>query len=221
MTRIALIHALSHSVQPINKAFESLWPEAELMNLLDDSLSSDLARIGSLDHEMHRRFSALSAYVISTGAEGILFTCSAFGQCIENVASAYPSIPVLKPNEAMIKEIQAGTGKLGLIATFGPTLRSMPQEFTDEVELECSLVPGALEALERGDVQEHDRLIVIEAIKLRDNGCARLALAQFSMARARMVVQEATGLHVSTTVESAIWAMRTRLSTGLRIPGSG
>ena len=211
MTRIALIHALSHSVQPINSAFESLWPAAVRMNLLDDSLSADLAKIGSLDQVMDRRFAALSAYALSTGAEGILFTCSAFGQCIERVAAAYPNIPVLKPNEAMITEIQSGTGKLGLIATFRPTLNSMPQEFPKDVELECSLADGALEALERGDGVEHDRLISEEARKLRDNGCVRLALAQFSMARARALCQDATGLEVSTTIDSAIRAIRKRI----------
>lgn len=39
--RIALIHALAHSVRPINEAFEQLWPDCRRMNLLDDSLSAD------------------------------------------------------------------------------------------------------------------------------------------------------------------------------------
>ena len=34
--RIALIHALRHSPPPIEAAFARLWPEAVLMNLLDD-----------------------------------------------------------------------------------------------------------------------------------------------------------------------------------------
>ena len=44
--RIALIHALSHSVAPINEEMERAWPEALRMNLQDDSLSADLARSG-------------------------------------------------------------------------------------------------------------------------------------------------------------------------------
>ncbi len=46
--RIALIHALRHSPGPIAAAFAELWPEPTLMNLLDDSLSADLARDGAL-----------------------------------------------------------------------------------------------------------------------------------------------------------------------------
>jgi aspartate/glutamate racemase len=211
MKRIALIHALSHSVGPINTAFASLWPEAVRMNVLDDSLSADLAKAGELDTAMDQRFATLAAYALSTGADGILFTCSAFGSCIERAAATYPEVPVLKPNEAMIEEIQHGTGKLGLIATFGPTLQSMPSEFGGKVELVCALALGALQALEQGNAAEHDQLIAAEAIKLRDQGCTRLALAQFSMARARAACQTATGLAVSTTVESAIRTIRKRL----------
>ena len=47
--RIALIHALKHSIVPIEASFAKLWPEARLMNLLDDSLSADLARDGTTD----------------------------------------------------------------------------------------------------------------------------------------------------------------------------
>jgi len=34
--RIALIHALAHSVAPINAEFDRAWPQALRMNLLDE-----------------------------------------------------------------------------------------------------------------------------------------------------------------------------------------
>ena len=74
------------------------------MNLLDDSLSADLARDGKLTDAMTERFLALGRYAASTGADAILFTCSAFGPCIEAVARAHAPMPVLKPNEAMIEQ---------------------------------------------------------------------------------------------------------------------
>ncbi|CAN7345381.1 aspartate/glutamate racemase family protein [Variovorax sp. LjRoot84] len=216
MTRIALIHALSHSVAPINAAFARDWPEAQLMNLLDDSLSADLARGGrGLDEAMHERFQLLAQYAVDTGAMGILFTCSAFGPCIEAVARRHAAMPVLKPNEAMVAEAAeaaAGAGKLGLIATFQPTLDSMPPEFPAGVELELALAEGALDALNGGDAARHDALIAKQASALRDKGCTRIALAQFSMARARVACESAAGLPVLTTVDSAVRALRARLS---------
>ncbi|MBS0450917.1 MAG: arylsulfatase [Proteobacteria bacterium] len=213
MPRIALIHALAHSVAPINSAFESGWPQAQRMNLLDDSLSADLARSGQgLDEAMHARFQTLAQYAVDTGAQAILFTCSAFGPCIEAVARRHAGIPVLKPNEAMIDEAVAGaSGRLGLLATFGPTLDSMPPEFPRGFVLDPMLVQGALEALNAGDATTHDALIASAARKLAERGCTRIALAQFSMARARQACADATGLPVLTTVDSAVRALRRRL----------
>jgi len=211
MTRIALIHALSHSVAPINEAFARDWPEAVRMNLLDDSLSADLSRNGQgLDAAMHGRFQLLAQYAVDTGAQGILFTCSAFGPCIEAVARRHAGIPVLKPNEAMIDEAAQGQGRLGLIATFAPTLASMPPEFPQGMAIELALAEGALDALNAGDTQRHDALIAAQAVALRERGCTRIALAQFSMARARAACEAASGLPVLTTVDSAVRALRRR-----------
>lgn len=221
MPRIALIHALAHSVEPINIAFTQHWPEAQRMNLLDDSLSADLARnvaaggVG-LDAVMFERFARLTQYVVDTGAQGILFTCSAFGPCIEAVARMHAGIPVLKPNEAMVAEAHSaivgnGGGKLGLISTFPATLQSMPSEFPAEVVLDLALAEGALDALNQGDTATHDLLIALEAKALASRGCSHIALAQFSMARARKVCEDASGLPVLTTVDSALRALRERL----------
>ncbi len=219
MTRIALIHALAHSVAPINDAFARDWPQALRMNLLDDSLSADLARDGrGLDAAMHERFQRLAQYAVDTGAEGILFTCSAFGSCIEAVARRHAALPVLKPNEAMVEEAvqalrEAGPGaRLGLIATFAPTLASMPPEFPTGIALVPSLAEGALEALNAGDGERHDALIATQAEALRAQGCSHIALAQFSMARARAACERASGLPVLTTVDSAVRALRRRTS---------
>ncbi|RSZ32441.1 arylsulfatase [Variovorax beijingensis] len=218
MTRIALIHALSHSVAPINAAFERDWPEAVRMNLLDDSLSADLARGGKgLDAAMHERFRRLAQYAVDTGAQGILFTCSAFGPCIEAVARRHAGIPVLKPNEAMVAEAAQGQqGRLGLIATFAATLASMPPEFPPGIALEAALAEGALDALNAGDTQRHDALIAAQAVALRERGCTRIALAQFSMARARAACEAASGLPVLTTVDSAVRALRLRTDRAAR-----
>ncbi|MBP6251397.1 MAG: arylsulfatase [Rubrivivax sp.] len=213
MPRIALIHALSHSPAPINAALERDWPAAERMNLLDDSLSADLARAGALDARMTQRFLALADYAVVTGADAILFTCSAFGPCIEAVKQRQAAIPVLRPNEAMIDEavaLAAGT-PIGLLATFAPTLQSMPPEFPATAVLHTALAEEAMAALDAGDVATHDRLAVQAAMALADQGCRVIALAQFSLARARDAVAAATGLLVLTTPDSAVARLKALL----------
>jgi aspartate/glutamate racemase len=214
LPRIALIHALKHSLVPIEDAFAKLWPEATRMNLLDDSLSADLARNERLTSAMTDRFLLLGRYAAATGADAILFTCSAFGPCIEAVARAHAPMPVLKPNEAMIEQAVAkttGAGhRIGLLSTFAPTLASMPAEFPSSIDLVPKLVDGALAALDRGDRAEHDRLVVKASRELRD--CDLIALAQYSMAPTASQVAEATGLPVLTTPDSAVTKLKHALS---------
>jgi hypothetical protein len=209
--RIALIHALKHSIVPIEASFAKLWPEATLMNLLDDSLSADVARDGRLTPAMTDRFLALGRYAASTGANAILFTCSAFGPCIEAVAREQAPLPVLKPNEAMIEQAVARGHRIGLLSTFAPTLRSMPPEFPTSVEVVPKLAEGALDALDRGDRAGHDRLVVQASRDLRD--CGLIALAQYSMAPAAALVAEATKLPVLTTPDSAVIKLKQLLAT--------
>jgi maleate cis-trans isomerase len=205
--RIALIHALKHSIAPIEASFRQLWPEVRLANLLDDSLSADLARDGALTPAMTDRFLTLARYARTTGADGILFTCSAFGPCIEACARDLP-IPVLKPNEAMIEEAVALAGpraRIGLLATFAPTLQTMPAEFAavaPQVTLVPALAQAALAALDRGDAAAHDRAAADSSMALGD--CDVIALAQFSLSRAARQVAEATGKPVLTTPDSAV-----------------
>ena len=211
--RIALIHALANSVAPISEVFDRDWPEAIRMNLIDDSLSTDLARTGAgLDEAMHKRFVALGDYAVSTGAQAILFSCSAFGPCIDSVARRHAAIPVLKPNEAMIAAAVRDGRRIGLVASFAPTLQSMPAEFPPGMALEVELAAGALEDLNRGDTARHDALVVAAARRLQARGCELIALAQFSMARSAPAVRAALGLAVMTTPDSAVAALRARLS---------
>ncbi|MBR0775066.1 arylsulfatase [Bradyrhizobium diazoefficiens] len=208
--RIALIHALKHSIAPIEAAFAKAWPEARLMNLLDDSLSADLARDGVLTNAMTGRFLALGSYAAATGADAILFTCSAFGPCIDAVARAHKPMPVLKPNEAMIERAARMGQRIGLLSTFPPTLVSMPPEFPASVQVVPKLAEGALAALDRGDRATHDRLIVEASRDLRD--CDVVALAQFSIAATAPLVAEATGRPVVTTPDSAVEKLMTLLA---------
>src|SRR5436190_22861833 len=112
--RVALIHAVKVAIAPVEEAFKHLWPEAKLVNLLDDSLSVDRARSVELTPEMNKRIAGLATYAVECGADAILYTCSAFGEAIEAVQRAQ-KVPVLKPNEAMFQEALGHGRRLGML----------------------------------------------------------------------------------------------------------
>ena len=212
--RVAPIHALAHSVAPINAALQAAWSEAQRMNLLDDSLSADRARAGALDAAMTSRFLTLADYAVATGAKGLLFSCSAFGPCIDAVARRHAPLPVLKPNEAMIDDAMAavaGGGCIGLVASFAPTLASMPAEFPQGAPLRTAWAEGALAALDAGDGDTHDARCAEAAARLAEQGCTVIALAQFSLAQAATAARQRTGLPVLSTVDGAVRRLRQRM----------
>jgi hypothetical protein len=210
--RIALIHALRQSPPPIEEAFSRLWPEAELCNLLDDSLSSDLAKTGHLDEAMHERFLTLGRYARGAGADAILFTCSAFGSCIDRVSADLAPMVVHRPNQGMFAEAVAHGGRIGLVVSFRPSLDSLMAEFPAEADVTPIFVPGALDALAQGDGEEHDRLTA-EAIAKFDVDL--YALGQFSLARAADRVRRTSGKPVLTTPDSAVRELARSLGVAL------
>jgi Asp/Glu/hydantoin racemase len=210
--RIVLIHAVAVAMAPVHAAFQEQWPEAECVNLLDDSLSPDRARDGDLTEAMSERIRTLADYAVGTGADGILFTCSAFGPAIEAVARTLP-IPVLKPNEAMFEAALAQGRRIGMLATFQPSVGSMEEEFrveagqrAIEASIETICVPEAMAALRRGDAETHNRLLAQAAPSLA--GCDAVMLAHFSTARAAAAVGKALGRAVLTSPDAAVAKLR-------------
>lgn len=213
--RIALIHATPVAIEPIVSAFTRLWPEARTTNLLEDSLSADLAAEGRLTDAMIGRFVTLGHYVYDCGADAILFTCSAFGPAIEATQAAL-SIPVLKPNEAMLEVALAAGTRIGLLATFEPSipalaaeLEQMAQHKRMKLQMTTRAVPDALTALHAGDGAEHNRLIAAAAEEIGD--CDAIVLGQFSMACAADSIVPRAGRKVLTSPAAAVMQLKQRL----------
>lgn len=216
--RIALVHALEQSVVPARTAFANHWPEAYCFDLLDTSLSADLAFGGGrIDEAMMRRFEVLGDYVAGSQGEGgstagILFTCSAFGPAIDAVKSRLP-IPVLRPNEAAFEEALTLGSKIGLVVTYLPSLRALREELEamadaagKTITVRSGLAEGALEALKAGDGPRHDEIIASAAALLGDGDA--VILGQFSAARAAPATRELCECPVITTPQSAVARLR-------------
>lgn len=217
MPRISLIHATPVAIDPVVATFASDWPEAETYSLLEDSLPADLQAAGDIDGAMVARFKRLADYAADTGADGILFTCSAFGTAIEAAAADRAPMPVLKPNEAMFEEALALGDRIGMVATFEPSIPSMAREFEEmaqaagsSAKLEAACVPDAMTALRDGDAETHNRLVAEAADQLLDTDA--LLLAQFSTAQARPMVAARYAKPILTSPGSAVRRLRSLLN---------
>jgi aspartate/glutamate racemase len=206
--RIALIHATPVAIEPIKEALAAAWPEAEAINILEDSLSPDLAAAGELTEGLTERIVDLARYARKIGSNGILYTCSSFGPAIEKAAGLM-DIPVLKPNEAMFEAAISRGGRTAMIATFKPAQASMEVEFREEAKrlspqatITTFVVEPAMTALRAGDAETHNRLVAEQARELADYDA--IVLAHFSTSRAAVAVKSVTDIPVLTSPDAAV-----------------
>ena len=203
--RIGLIHAVHPAMPPIEAAFRELWPDAVRMNLLDDALAPDRDRAGALTPEFFPRMRALADYSLAQGAQGILYTCSAFGAAIDAVARALP-VPVLTPNEAMFAAAIASGRRIGMLATFQASVAGMEAEFRalapSGTTIETVCVGEARRALDAGDTLRHDDLLAAAAPQLAQCDC--VMLAHFSTSTAFAKVSARIAAPVLTAPASAV-----------------
>lgn len=205
------------------------WPSARMHHLLDDSLAADLAALGEITPAITARFLTLARYAAFPGgvkrADGILFTCSAFGPCIDAVKAELP-IPVVAPNEGAFESAldicrrPGSARRIGLLLTFqgsvaplAAEMRTMAANRGDaEPEIICRVSEGALAALQAGDEMAHDRLIAAAAAAMPELDV--LVLGQFSMARALPQVAANRSCTVLTTPHEAVRKLQRLVESG-------
>jgi Asp/Glu/hydantoin racemase len=210
--RIVLLHATPVAIDPVKAAFANLWSEPELVNLLDDSLSNDRTRSEELTPELTDRFVSFGRYAFSTGADGILVTCSAFGPCIEVMQEELP-IPVLKPNEAMFQAAVEQGQNVAMVATFRPAVITMEREFEKYVEqtranarLTTFVVEPAMTALRANDAETHNRIIADMASDLAEFDT--VMLAHFSTSRALPALAARLNAPVLSAPDAAVLRLK-------------
>jgi hypothetical protein len=125
---------------------------------------------------------------------------------------------VLKPNEAMFREAIGRGRRIGMLATFAPSVLTMTQEFEQFVgeagakaTLETIVVEGAMDALRKGDAVRHNELIAARAPELAH--CDAIMLAHFSTSRALEAVSTAVGTTVLTAPDAAVDRIRAAIAS--------
>ena len=210
--RIALIHATRLAIDPIIGAFDTLWQEAEHISILDESLAIDRRKDEHLTESLSDRIIALCRHAEGIGSDGVLFTCSAFGEAIEKAALS-SSVPVLRPNEAMFERAISMGDRLTMVYTFPPSVAGMEQEFREEAKrcqssarIQSVYAEGARQAVEQGDIKKHNEIISSTISSV--NNADAILLAHFSMATAESEAQTVTDIPVISSPTTAIEKMK-------------
>lgn len=185
---IALLHNSQLLIEVLKKVFERVYPEAKLVNILDESLLRDIREKGRVDHLGVRRVCRYALCAEDLGADAVLMTCSSL---CEAVFAARPlvKIPAFAINEPMAKEAVAAGSTITVLGTLrsvlAPTARliaAKAEEAGKKVKVEEALSASAFEALVSGDPRKHDELVLNEVVKAA-KGSDVIVFAQGSMSR--------------------------------------
>ena len=212
---IALFSVHKDAMEAAVRAFGADWPEARISNLMDDGLFAWVRETGGVVPEMYDVFRTLTRYMVDRGADGILYSCSAFRECIDACIAEF-DLPLLKPNDAMIEQALDAGSRNAVVATVGATIPSISAEIEEmaaargqTVELVPYVVEGAFDALAGGDVARHDALVAARAREI--DGCDVIALAQFTLSRAAPAVAAVSDIPVLNSPAAAVAKMRRML----------
>jgi Asp/Glu/hydantoin racemase len=188
-TTVALIHAVVPAMPPMREALQQALPDVKVLNLLDEGLLSEIDRRGGLTAECVDRLATQVRLAIEAGASAVLLTCNAYSPVVGDIQARVPGTPVLAVDQVMVDQAVASATRIGVLATVPAGLeqqRSSLQRAADRtgkrIEIVPSLHPEAMAALNQGDPQTHDR-ILLAALPALAAQVELVLLAQASMAR--------------------------------------
>ena len=117
--RVTMIHALAESIPPVRLAFGEVFPEAEVVNVLDEGLLIDFD--GQLTPHLRRRMSNIIGYCQDNKADAIGLACSIYAPVVDSAKDLIDIPLVSSYGPVMAEAVSAGTS-IGLIASVPATM---------------------------------------------------------------------------------------------------
>lgn len=210
--RIVLVHPTPLALPPVDEAFKTLWPQAQVLNLLDESLYADVGPNGETTPGLMARVANLLRHAEASGADGIVFSGSTFGPAVEEGRKGM-KVPVLRIEEAMMDEAVARGGSVLVVSTqkrampvVRGTLDASAKRAGKAPEIKELWVEGARDALNAGDIDKHDRLIAEQSAAA--GNFDTIVLSMISMAPARTKMPAPLAAKTLTSGETTVARMR-------------
>lgn len=185
--KIAVIDATRVSLAPVDSTVAAMYPELEVIHLMDEGMSMLAKEEGRISGANLSRMVSLINRAESLGVQGILLSCTIFSPYIELLRS-FADIPIVAADVAMFEKAATDYSKIGVVITFQPTVKSVSavlekcREKGMEFNAEIRVAEGAFSALAGGNEDEHNRL-VSECARSLSETCDAVVLAQMSHMR--------------------------------------
>jgi Asp/Glu/hydantoin racemase len=222
LKRIGVIHTTPATINSLTTLIKEKIDNIEIVNILDDSILSDMIKQNNLEF-VEKRWISYAKTLEELGVHAVLSACSTVGEIAER-ANTILHIPVYRIDEAMaIKAVEAGKTICvfaTLNSTLSPTARLIQRkaiELQKEVVLNTILVDSAYEALLSGNKELHDSLI-LKSISEHINSADIIVLAQASMAGAVSSSETLDKSRILTSPELGIERLKSNIGCEINGP---
>lgn len=220
MIKVVAVYTGQGLSEPLKKVFDDQLPDAKLINIIDDSIISEVVNAGEVTSSVKRRLFQYFQNAVEMGADVILNTCSSVGE-VADLARQFIDIPIVKIDEAMAIEAVENYKTIGVVATLPSTLQPTMRLIERQAELRGKnvriidgLAKGAYDALVSGSPEKHDQIILETASALAEQVDA-IVLAQGSMARMETTLREQTAIPVLSSPARGVMDIKRMLGESL------
>jgi hypothetical protein len=210
--RVALVSSTRAVFGPMEAAFRSAFPEAQILHLLDETLLEDFQLEGGLSPHSRRKALQMALTAQEAGVDGILVTCSTLSPSVDDFRP-FLRTPVVKIDEPVIEEVVQKAEKIGLVATAETVLKSVEPlvaKKAKDLGRKISLRPfvkGDVWPLLQKDPAAFYRTIAQVATKAAQD-CQAVILTQVSISPGRDYVEEKLRNKVYASPLYAVQAIR-------------
>ena len=122
--KVALLSSTRAVFGPMEGAFRDIFPEAQIIHLLDETLLEDFRQDGGLSPRSRRKALQLAMTAQDAGVDGILVTCSTLSPSVDDFRP-FMVIPVIKIDEPVVECVVQAADKVALLATAESVLKSV------------------------------------------------------------------------------------------------
>lgn len=185
---IGIIHAVNLTIRAMQPFLDRYIPDVEVVHLCDDTIQRDniAAGVGVIPKTNYFKFAQYAHNLQEAGVDLILLACSTFNYAAE-LARPMIDIPIMQIDRAMMELAVAQGKRVGMLATLATTvpsserlLRIVAAEKNKPVEITTVLRPEAFAAIQKGDSETHNRILLEEIDKLSGK-VDSIVMAQLSM----------------------------------------
>jgi Asp/Glu/hydantoin racemase len=193
-------------------AFKAVFPAAEVIHLLDETLLDLFRQDGGLSIRSRRKALQMALTAQDAGVDGILVTCSSLSPAVDELRP-FLTIPIVKIDEPMVEYVVQLAETIALVASAETVLKSVEPLVRDKASKlgrNVSLrrvIKGDLWPLLQKDPASFYKKIG-EAATQAAQECQAVIITQVSMAPSRNYVSPEVRDRVYAAPEYAVRALR-------------